>query len=120
MGRRPIERMVMGLPPVRFFKPQGMPLRMLEIVNLTVDECEAIRLADLEGLEQEEGGKKMGVSRQTFARVLKSARNKIADALVSGKAIRIEGGNYALPPVPPASIPPGWVGGGRRWRGGRG
>jgi len=66
-------------------------------VNLTVEELEAIRLKDLEGLEQEECAKQMGVSRATFQRILYSARRKVAEALVGGKAIRISGGNFQVP-----------------------
>jgi predicted Zn-ribbon and HTH transcriptional regulator len=61
-----------------------------------VEEVEAIRLKDLEGLEQEECAQRMQISRPTFHRVLESARNKLADALLNGKAIRIEGGNFEL------------------------
>jgi predicted DNA-binding protein (UPF0251 family) len=68
----------------------------LEEVNLTVEEVEAIRLKDLEVLEQEECAQKMSISRPTFHRVLESARRKLADALLNGKAIRIEGGNFEL------------------------
>jgi predicted DNA-binding protein (UPF0251 family) len=71
-------------------------MRMLEEVTLSVDEAEAIRLKDLAGLEQEEGADKMGISRPTFQRILASARQKMADALLNGKAIRIEGGNFEL------------------------
>jgi predicted DNA-binding protein (UPF0251 family) len=68
----------------------------LEEVCLSVEEAEAIRLKDLEGLEQEDGAQRMSVSRTTFARVLNSARRKMADALLNGKAIRIEGGNFQM------------------------
>jgi len=87
------------MPSVTFFKPAGIPLRDLEEVQLTVEEAEAIRLKDLEGLEQEEGAEKMNISRPTFQRVLYSARQKIADALLNGKAIRIEGGNFEISPL---------------------
>ena len=63
---------------------------------MAVEEAEAIRLKDLEGLEQEECAQKMNVSRTTFGRVLSSARQKLADALLNGKAIRIEGGNFEI------------------------
>ena len=69
---------------------------MLEEVILTVEELEAVRLKDLEGLEQEECADMMKVSRPTFFRIITSARQKIADALVNGKAIRVEGGNYKV------------------------
>lgn len=94
MPRPPIRRYVEHLPHVTHFKPAGVPLRQLEEVELTVDELEALRLKDLEGLEQEEAAERMGVARTTFRRVLVSARSKVAQALVEGKAIRIEGGPY--------------------------
>jgi predicted DNA-binding protein (UPF0251 family) len=63
---------------------------------LSVEEVEAIRLKDLEGLEQEECAHKMSISRPTFHRLLATARHKVADALITGKAIRIEGGNFEM------------------------
>ena len=74
------------------FKPQGVPMTDLEQVTVTLDGLEALRLADLEGLYQEEAAKRMGVSRATFARVLTAARQAVSDALVNGKALEIEGG----------------------------
>jgi predicted DNA-binding protein (UPF0251 family) len=65
---------------------------MLEEVNLTLDELEAIRLADSEGLYQEDAAKKMNISRQTFGNIVNSAHKKIADVLLHAKALRIEGG----------------------------
>lgn len=94
---RPIKwRRVDFLPVVTHFKPAGIPLYALEEVNLTVEELEAIRLKDLEGLEQEECAQRMRISRPTFHRVLESARKKLADALLNGKAITIKGGNFEL------------------------
>ena len=94
---RPLKcRRVEFLPEVTFFKPAGIPLRVLEEIRLSVEESEAIRLKDLEGLEQEQGAEKMNVSRPTFQRVLASARQKVADALLNGKAIRIDGGNFEM------------------------
>lgn len=87
-------RFVENLPPADYFKPRGIPLSELELVNLTVDEFEAVRLADYEGLYQEQAAKRMGVSRPTFGNILAAARKKIADALVNSRAIRIEGGVY--------------------------
>lgn len=84
------------MPEVTFFKPAGVPMRVLEETCLSVEEAEALRLKDIEGLEQEAGAEKMGVSRPTFQRILASARYKVADALLNGKAIRIEGGNFEL------------------------
>ena len=95
---RPVKwRRVALIPQVGYFKPAGIPLRALEEVGLTVEEVEAIRLRDVEGLQQEECAERMHISRPTFHRVLGSARRKVADALINGKAIRIEGGNFALP-----------------------
>jgi predicted DNA-binding protein (UPF0251 family) len=84
------------LPGITFFKPQGIPLRALEQAVITVDELEALRLADLEGLSQEEVAQQMQVSRPTVTRMLARAHGMVADALVHGKAIRIEGGHYTL------------------------
>jgi uncharacterized protein len=84
--------MVGELPGVTYFKPRGIPLTRLENIELTFDEFEAIRLADSEGLYQETAAIKMNISRATFGRILESAHKKIADALISGKAIKIEGG----------------------------
>lgn len=67
------------------------------MVKLSLKEAEAIRLKDLEGLEQEEGAEKLNISRATFQRILGSVRQKIANALLNGKAIRIEGGNFEVP-----------------------
>lgn len=89
-------RRVGFIPGTTYFKPAGIPLRALAEIRLSVEEAEAIRLKDLEGLEQEECAGKMSISRPTFQRVLASGRQKIADALLNGKAIRIEGGSFAL------------------------
>ncbi len=89
-------RKIAYLPGVTFFKPSGLPMRALEETRLSVEEVEAIRLKDLEGLDQEPAAVRMNVSRPTFQRMLSSARRKIADSLLNGKAIRITGGNYEL------------------------
>jgi predicted DNA-binding protein (UPF0251 family) len=89
-------RRVAFVPDVTYFKPAGIPLRNLEEVCMSVEEAEALRLKELEGLEQEQGAEKMNISRPTFQRVLASARKKTADALLNGKAIRIEGGNFEI------------------------
>lgn len=83
-------------PKITYFKPRGVPLRELEEVVLHIEEFEAVRLKDLEGLEQGECAKKMNISQPTFHRVLLSARKKISDAIINGKSINIEGGNYKL------------------------
>jgi len=77
-------------PDVVYFKPQGIPLRMLEEVVLKADELEALKLYDVDGLEQTKAAEKMKISQPTFARILDSANKKVATALVKGKAIRIE------------------------------
>ena len=64
----------------------------LEEVNLTLDELEAMRLADLAGLYQEDAARKMNISRQTFGNIINSAHKKIADVLLNAKALKIEGG----------------------------
>jgi predicted DNA-binding protein (UPF0251 family) len=89
-------RRVSGEPPSKFFKPQGLPLAVSEVVTVTVDEYEAIRLADLAGLYQEDAAKQMGVSRQTFGRIAESAHRKIAEALVNGRALEIKGGEIEM------------------------
>lgn len=94
---RPIKwRRVAFMPEVAYFKPVGVPQGILEKVLLSVEEAEAIRLKDLEGLQQEECAERMRISRPTFHRVLESAHAKLADALINGKAIRIEGGNFGM------------------------
>jgi predicted DNA-binding protein (UPF0251 family) len=85
-------RWIKSVPGERCFKPLCKPLNKLEVVYLSLDEFEAIRLSCLEGLKQIDAAKKIRISRPTFSRILTSAQNKIADALVNIKAIRIEGG----------------------------
>ena len=75
------------------FKPRGIPLVQLEEVFLNLDELEAIRLADFEGLYHEKAAEQMGVSRPTFGRILDSARRKVADAIINGKALQIKAVN---------------------------
>ena len=96
MGRQPLWRRVDFVPQVNYFKPAGVPMAHLQEVRLSIEEAEAIRLKDIQGLEQNECAQKMRVSRPTFARILVSARQKMADALLNGKAIRIEGGNFEM------------------------
>ncbi len=79
-------------PDVNYFKPRGIPLDLLEEVKLTLDELEAIRLADFDELYQAEAADKMNISRQTFGNIIKSAHKKLAEALLQGKALKIEGG----------------------------
>ena len=92
MPRPHARRNIAGRPAARVFKPLGIPARTLEQVVMTLDEFEALRLADLDGLYQEQAAERMNVSRSTFSRIVDSARHKTADALVHGKALHIEGG----------------------------
>ena len=98
MSRPKKLRWISGQPGITYFKPQGVPLRILSQVCLEVDELEALKLADLEGLSQKEAADQMNVSRATFGRIVAQARHKVADALVKGRAIRIEGGEVTLHP----------------------
>lgn len=100
MPRPCCRRRVSGLPPATVFKPAGVPMTELDEVVLTLDEFESVRLADLEQLYQEQAADRMDVSRPTFARILDAAHRKVSDALVHGKALRIQGG-----PVLPAHGP---------------
>lgn len=92
MPRPPKTRTVRHDPHVVYFKPAGVPMRVLKEVSLGIDELEALRLADLENLSHEEVGRMMGVSRATAGRILGEARRKTAAALVHGWAIQVEGG----------------------------
>ena len=96
MPRRPCCKRVSGLPGVRYFKPQGIPLAELLEVTLEVHELEALRLVHLEGLYQQGGAERMGISRASFGRILESAHQKVTEALVDGCALRIEGGDYHI------------------------
>jgi predicted DNA-binding protein (UPF0251 family)/predicted Fe-Mo cluster-binding NifX family protein len=96
MARQPKCRHVEFIPAVTSFKPAGIPRMCMEEVILLVEEVEAIRLKDYLGMEQEECAQNMKVSRPTFQRILMEGRSKIADALINGKSIRIEGGDYCL------------------------
>ena len=85
-------RRICGEPASAVFKPAGIPLREIDQVVMTLDEFEAIRLADLAQMYQEKAAKQMGISRPTFSRIIDSAHRKLADALVHGKALLIDGG----------------------------
>jgi len=78
------------------FKPAGVPASQLVEIVLEIDELESVRLADLEGLYQEDAAEQMNVSRQTFGRIVSSARKKVAQALVQGMSLRIEGGEIEM------------------------
>ena len=96
MARPPKCRAVSALPSVTYYKPAGIPLRLIKEVVLPVEGLEALRLKDVEGLEQTECSIRMGISRPTFQRVLYRARKTVAEALTSGMALKIEGGVFVL------------------------
>ncbi|HON86522.1 MAG TPA: DUF134 domain-containing protein [Syntrophorhabdaceae bacterium] len=106
MPRPRCKRSIGFLPEITYFKPAGIKLTELDEVILQHDELEAIRLKDLLGQSQEDAARQMNVSQPTFHRLLSSAHEKIASAIVNGKALRIEGGNVA---IDERSVPPcGW------------
>lgn len=90
MARQKIERRVRCRAPYSCFKPNGVPMRSLEKQALATDELEALRLVDLEGMQQIEAALEMKVSRQTLALILKSARKKVSSCLVNGQALMID------------------------------
>ncbi|MCM8782712.1 MAG: DUF134 domain-containing protein [Candidatus Omnitrophica bacterium] len=94
-GRPQKTRQIKEKPKIGQFSPRGRPGRPDE-VELTLDQYEALRLADYRGRKHEIGAKLMGISRQTFGRILKEARKKLADGVVNGKIIRIEGGKVEI------------------------
>lgn len=89
MPRPRLCRRIRFNPNVTYFKPQGVPMRSLEIIELTAEEVEALRLRNMKNLEQEEAAKKMNTSQSTFQRILSSAYKKTTEALIEGKAIKI-------------------------------
>ena len=109
-------RMVQSHPMETYFKPQGVQAWDLKEVSLPVEGLESLRLADLEGLDQESAAARMGVSRPTFSRVLSAARLVVSQALVQGQAIRVEGGDFIVGKGPG----PGVGYGRQHGRGGRG
>jgi predicted DNA-binding protein (UPF0251 family) len=114
MARPTQLRKVSKQPLIHGFKPMGVPMTELEALSLQLDELEALRLADREGLYQEEAAERMGVSRVTFGRILQRARAKVAEALLEGKALVIGEGPVRFGPRPDGSCP---VHGGPRRRG---
>ena len=96
MPRPQKERIIRYVPPVFYFKPAGIPLRELEEVILHFDELESLRLVEWQGKSQIEAAKKMGVSRVTLQRILHSAHKKIAESILFGKALRVEGGKIKI------------------------
>jgi predicted DNA-binding protein (UPF0251 family)/predicted Fe-Mo cluster-binding NifX family protein len=104
MPRPTIKRIVAKAPAKRGFRPSGASSSAAEEVVLAFDEAEALKLADLEGLYQQAAAQRMGVSRQTFGRIVESARRKTADALLNGKKLRIEGGTIAVKKIMPGPM----------------
>lgn len=96
MARPHCPRRIATLPGVVYFKPAGIPLRDLEERILPLDEFEALRLADVEGMPQLDAARLMGISRQTFSRILARARRTVASCMTQGMALRIEGGAVRL------------------------
>ncbi len=96
MPRPRLFRRIRCMPGVTYFKPSGIRMIELEEAVLTVDEFEAVRLCDAEGMDQKQAADKMKISQPTLQRALASARKKTADAIVNGKAIKIEGGSYKM------------------------
>lgn len=91
-------RFVQGHPIVSAFIPDSTPPWGSEVTVLPVEGLEAIKLTDYQGMDQETAARMMNVSRQTFGRILADARSIVADALVMGKILRIEGGHFDMPP----------------------
>ncbi|UQZ91005.1 hypothetical protein C4J81_17990 [Deltaproteobacteria bacterium Smac51] len=112
MPRPKHDRHVATAPTVTYFKPQGVPMIYLEEVKLSVEGLEAIRLADLEGLTATEAAERMKISRHTFGRILAEGRAVVAQALVAGLALRIEGGNWVFADSPPPCHRPRQAAGG--------
>ena len=110
MPRPRKRRFVQGRPIVNAFIPNNTPPWGREEVILSIEGLEAIRLNDFQGLDQETAANMMNVSRQTFGRILAEARIIIADALVMGKVLRIEGGHFDMPPRGRGPHRRGWGG----------
>lgn len=87
-GRPKKIRKITSNPPVIQFSPRGKPGRPDEVI-LTLDQYEALKLSDFDGLDQAQGAANMAVSRATFGRILRQSRHQIADAIINGKIIRI-------------------------------
>lgn len=92
VARHKLMRQICCCPDGKLYKPAGIPMGKLSVEHLTLDEFEAIRLADYEGLYHEQAAKEMGISRATFGRILEEARKKLASAIVNTHAFLIEGG----------------------------
>ena len=105
MSRPKCCRQIGDMPGKTCFQPEGATPSSFEVVLLTLDEYEAIRLADLGGLYQEQAASRMKISRQTFGRIIDVAHRKIADVLVNGKVLKIEGGSVSMKAEKPVRCP---------------
>ena len=101
MPRPRKRRLLDRAPQAAIYKPAGVPLDGLRQIKLLQEELEALRLADLEGLTQQEAAGRMGVSRSTFQRIVAQARRQVALALTGGHALQIEGGTFQVRPPRP-------------------
>lgn len=82
-------RNIQGIPNVTFYKPQGIPLKNLEVIEITHEEWESLRLKNVKGLSQNESAKKMNTSQSTFQRIFCQAQKKLSTAVIEGMAIKI-------------------------------
>lgn len=98
MPRPRKHRLVASAPRPAIYKPAGVPLDQLTQIRLLHEELEALRLADLDGLHQEQAAEQMGISRSTFQRLVTRARRQVARALIDGGALYIEGGTFQVRP----------------------
>ncbi|MBW6486796.1 MAG: DUF134 domain-containing protein [Syntrophobacterales bacterium] len=98
-------RQIFAMPEKISFKPEGERAALFVEVLLNLDEYEAIRLADLEGLYQAQAAARMNISRQTFGRIIEAAHRKVADVLVNGKVLKIEGGSVSMREEKPDRLP---------------
>lgn len=96
-GRYRSSRIIENVPDVTFFKPAGVPMCSMEIVDISYPELESLRLVDYEGLTQEEAASKMGISRRSLWSDLNNARKKVAYALSKGCALQISGAGHSTP-----------------------
>lgn len=94
---RPRRKRIISCNPVDYFyKPQGIKLKELQQITLSHDQLEALRLADVQDLEQTDAAELMNISRSTFSRLVSEARKITATALINGWAIKIEGGDFEI------------------------
>ncbi|MFH0854689.1 MAG: DUF134 domain-containing protein [bacterium] len=89
MSRPRLYRKIEFNPNITYFKPQGVPMKFLDVVDLTYEEVESLRLKNIKGCNQNECAELMGISQSTFQRILSSAYKKVSEAIIDGKAIRI-------------------------------